>query len=55
MQNTQNTHSHNGSDNLVSTPVDPNEAGWQEVKDLGIDAEPAGMIADDVDTDTVEQ
>uniref|UniRef100_UPI002D77F0A6 hypothetical protein n=1 Tax=Ralstonia pickettii TaxID=329 RepID=UPI002D77F0A6 len=32
----------------VQTPaaVDPNEAGWQEVRDLGLEPEPAGMTPD---------
>ncbi|CAG9169779.1 hypothetical protein [Cupriavidus pinatubonensis] len=32
----------------VQTPatVDPNETGWQEVKDLGLEPEPAGMTPD---------
>lgn len=32
----------------VQTPtaVDLNEAGWQEVKDLGLEPEPAGMTPD---------
>lgn len=27
--------------------VDPNETGWQEVKELGLEPEPAGLIADE--------
>jgi hypothetical protein len=31
----------------VAQRVDPNETSWEEVKDLGIEPEPAGMDPDD--------
>jgi len=33
--------------NLVAEPVDPNETSWQEVRELGIEPEPADMAADE--------
>lgn len=35
--------------NLVADAVDPNETSWQEVRELGIEPEPAGMQADEPD------
>jgi len=32
---------------LVAEQVDPNETSWQEVRELGLEPEPAGMAADE--------
>lgn len=34
--------------------VDPNETGWQEVKELGLEPEPAGLVADEDSSGTVQ-
>ncbi|MDH0342134.1 hypothetical protein [Chromobacterium haemolyticum] len=33
-------------ENQGAVAIDPNETGWQEVKELGLEPEPVGSIAD---------